>query len=244
MERSKKSIRTRLQNFYHWAVNIFHFDGLLALFWRLICRGFRPLGILELVTIFERELEPPLQEIKAKVDLAVALAEKSEIESIIKLGEERETKGRKAKIRNLILNRFQKGSLCFLGKIGTEIVHYNWISFNWEESLAGRFLHLKENEAFFLDAFTPEKWRGEKIYPAVQYHIFHYLKQIGYRKVFTLVDIDNRSSKKTHYFHGWQTIGLVLCFTPRGAAKGWVWRIRGNVAPFLEKQIPNQVMKS
>ena len=244
MEKSKKSIGIRLQNFYRWAVNIFRYDGLLALFWRLTCKSFRPLGILGLVTIFERDLDQPIQEIKAKVDLTIAPAEKSEIESIIKLVEARDSNGQKAKVQNIILNRFQKGSLCFLGKIGTEVVHYNWISFNWDESLAGRFLHLKENEAFFLDAFTLEKWRGEKIYPAVQYQLFHYLKQRGYRKIYTLVDTDNRSSKKTHYFHGWQTIGLVLYFTPRGATEGWVWRIRGTVAPFLEKQIPNQVMKS
>jgi len=157
VERSKKSIRVRLQNFYRWAVNIFRYEGLSALFWRLICRGFRPFGILGLVTIFERELDQPIQEIKAKMDLAIAPAEKSEIESILKLAEEREAKGQTAKVRNVILNRFQKGSLCFLGKIGTEIVHYNWISFNWDEFLAGRFLRLKENEAFF---WTPSPWKN------------------------------------------------------------------------------------
>src|SRR4030042_1764109 len=234
---------TRLKNFFRWAANIFCYNGLLALFWRLICRGFRPLGILGLVTFYERELDQPIQEIKAKVNLAVAPADKSEIESVIKLAEERETKEQKANVRNLILNRFQKGSLCFLGKIETEIVHYNWISFNWEESLAGRFLHLKENEAFFLDAFTQEEWRGKKIYPAVQSHLFHYLKQRGYRKDYTLVDTDKRPSKKNHFFNCWKPLGTVLCFTPRGAAKGWVWRIRGTLTPFLEKQVPNQAMK-
>jgi len=235
---------TRLHNFFCWAADIFRYNGLLALFWRLIGRGFRPLGILGLATFYERELDRPIQEIKAKVDLAVALADQSEIESIIKLAEEREAKERKAKVRNLILERFQKGSLCFLGKIKTEIVHYNWISFNWDESLAGRFLHLKENEAYFLDAFTLEEWRGGNIYPAVQYHLLDYLKQRGYRKVYTLVDTDNRPSRKIHYFHDWKALGTVICFTPRGAANGWIWRIRGTLAPFLEKQIPNQAMKS
>jgi len=233
---------SRLRNFYRWASNILRYNGLLGLIWQLIRKIFHPFGDLGLVTFFEKDLIQPLKEVKAGAELTIVKAQESDMEPLIKLIGERYgsmKSSQRREVENRVLCRFQKGSLCFLGKIRNEVIHYAWISFNWDESLAGRFLHLGIDEALYLDAYTVEKWRGQRIHPAVLHQMLYYLKQRGYRKVYALVDTDNKSSKKTHDLLAWTVFGNALGFTPRGASKGWIWRIKGSLAPFLEKKVPD-----
>ncbi len=229
---------SRLSNFVGWSSNILRYNGLLILCWRWLQRGWRPLGTLELVTFLQKDLTQPLIDVKALDGLTITLATVFDIESLVKLMKERqnilgvaETKG----IEDLVLSRFQRGSLCFLGKIGPKIIHYNWTSFNWEQSLGGRFVLLKPDEAFCLDAFTLREWRGKGVYPAAHYRMLQVLQQKGYQKAYTLVDADNRSSQKTHYRQAWKALGTALCFTPHGTSQGRIWRIKGKLARFLEK---------
>lgn len=233
---------SRLSNFIRWSGNILRYNGLLVLFWQWLRRGLRPLGTLDLVTFFQKDLTQPLIDVKARDDLTIALATVNDIDSLMKLMTERQkilNVAQVKKFESLILSRFQKGSLCLLGKIGKDIIHYNWTSFLWEESMGGRFVHLKPDEAFCLDAFTLREWRGKGVYPAAQYQMLLVLQEKGYRKAYTLVDTDNTSSKKPHYRQGWKTFGTVLCFTPRGTSQGRIWRIKGKLARFLEKESPD-----
>lgn len=235
-------IKSRVQNFFKWSGEILRYNGLMVLLWRLLQKGVHRFGRLELVTFFEKNLRPPLKEVKPGEDLIIHPAAESDIESLVKLMGERfgtQEFSRLKEFEALIRRRLKKDSLCFLGKIGKEIVHYNWISFHWEESLGGRVMHLKDDEALCLDAFTPEKWRGKGIHPAVHHQMLYYLQQQGYLKAYTLVDTDNKSSQKTHHIHGWLTTGIVLCFTPRGAIKGWIVTLKGNLIDLLKDQIPD-----
>ena len=100
-------------------------------------------------------------------------------------------------------------------------------------------MHLKNDEAYCLDGFTSDKWRGKGIHPAVHYQMLHYLQQRGYLKAYTIANTDNRSSKKTHKLFDWSTLGIIFCFTPRGASKGWILTLKGDLANFLKEQIPN-----
>lgn len=232
----------RIRNFFHWILTTFRYRGLFGAVWQLIRRTFRPFGNLECVTFLQRDLTLPLGEAKARGSLTITLAAESDIDPLIRLMAGRFRNLEKEKMgetKDLILRRFQKGSLCFLGKIGEEIIHYNWVSFNREESLGGRFMNLREDQAYCLDAYTQEKWRGQGVYPVAHYRMLDYLRQRGIRKAFTLIDTDNRPSKKIHALHGWKAFGAVLCFTPKGTSQGWVWRIKGNLDHFLEKAIPD-----
>jgi hypothetical protein len=195
-----------------------------------------------LVTFFQKDLAQSLNEPKAPQGLTITLATVSDIPSLVNLMKERQKILEVDEVNifeDLVLSRFQRGGLCFLGKIGQEIIHYNWTSFNWEESLGGRFAHLKPDEAFCLDAFTLKEWRGQGVYPAALYRMLQTLQEKGYRKAFTLVDTDNKSSIKPHYRQGWKPFGTVLCFTPRGTSKGRIWRINGDLSSLLEEQIPD-----
>jgi len=232
---------SRWLNFFRWASNICRYNGLLILFWRLLRRALHSLGTLELVTFFEKDLTQPLQEVRPPQGIIAGLATASDISSLVKLMEERNKMiqpGGMKEFENFILSRFQKGGLCFLGKIGEKIVHYNWISFNWEQTLKARTLRLKTDETYCLDAFTLREWRGKGIYPFIHYQALRHLKGKGVRMAYTLVDADNKSSKKTHYLQAWKALGTVLSFIPRGAARGWIFPIMASQTRFLEREIP------
>lgn len=189
------------------------------------------------MTFFEKDLTQPLQEVKPTRGITSGLASASDIGPLVKLMDERDKMHGRERItnfENLVLSRFQKGGLCFLGKSGEDIVHYNWIAFNREETLTGRILHLMPDEAYCLDAFTLQEWRGRGIYPWVHYQALRYLKEKGTKMAYTLVDTDNKSSKKTHILHAWHPLGTVLSFVPRGAAKAWVFPIKTSLSRFLE----------
>lgn len=231
----------RFQNFFNWAGQILRYNGPMVLLWRLLQRAVHHFGRLELVTIFKKDLSQPLKEVEGPPGITIAQAAESDVEALLRrMGERFRTQDmlKLKEYEDLIRRRIQKGSLCFLGKMGGEIIHYNWITFNWDESLGGRFLHLQDDEALCLDGFTPEKWRGKGVHPVVHYQMLYFLQQNGYRKAFTLVDTDNKSSKKTHHLQGWLTLGVVLCFTPRKASKGWIWTLKGNLSDFLKDQPP------
>ncbi len=231
----------RWLNFFEWTGDIRRYNGFWVLLWRLLRRTLHPLGTLELVTFFERDLTQPLQEVRTPQGITAGLAATSDIGSLVKLREERNKVIQPAIIKqleNLVLSRLQKGGLCFTGKTGEKVVHYNWVSFNGEQTLKGRFLRLKDDEAYCLDAFTLREWRGQGIYPFVHYQALRHLKEKGIRMAYTLVDADNKASKKTHVLQAWKPLGTVLSFIPQGASRGWIFPVKASLTRFLERKIP------
>lgn len=230
------------RKFLNWASPILRYNGWLVLFWRILQRIANCFGRMELVTYFEKDLTQPLKEVKGPPELTVTLAEEVDLPALVeRMGERFGTRdvSKLKTYEDIIRSRLQRGCLCFLGKAGKEIIHYNWIAFNWGDSQGGRFLHLQADQALCLDGFTPEPWRGKGVHPAVHFRMLYYLQQHGYLQAYTLVDTDNKSSKKTHHLHNWSSRGVVLSFTPKGKSQGWVWPLKANLRPFLREQIPN-----
>jgi hypothetical protein len=206
---------------------------------------FSPFGSLGLLNFFQKDLTKPLREIRAKVELTVGQATESEIDQLTNLVEMRYANSRslewysKLGIRETIQQRFQRGCKCFVGKIGNEIVHYNWIFFHSEETEPGlgRFLLMKDDEALCNDGFTSEAWRGRSIHTKVNNEMLRFLQQTGYRRVYTIAGTQTKSSQKGLYRVGWEYSGTMLFFIPRGAQEGRIFRLRGSLDPFMEKPI-------
>jgi hypothetical protein len=233
-------ILSRFQRFYRWSKEIIRYNGLMIFLWRLLQRVFRPWGRMELVTFLQKDLRQPLKEVKQPVNLTITIANESDIEPLIELERKRLKTRPVSEINERIdwfRRRFKKGSLCFIAKNGQEPIHYNWISFHSDQALGGYYLHVKENEANCLDAFTLENWRGKGIHPAGHYLMLYYLQQHGYLKAYTLIDADNRSSIKGLQPHGWSNLGIVFCFTPRDASKGWIVPLNRSLANFVKTRL-------
>ncbi len=233
---------------WYWrrTIETLRYEGLHILLWRTVKMCLSPLGSLRLATFYQKDLTQPLREIRARVELTLTEATESDIEELVPLVRRRygpsEDLGpyQKLGIRDTILRRFRRGQRCFVGKIGTQIVHYNWISFHWEESVVGTgcFIHLKDDEALCNDGFTVEACRGLNIHAAVNNQMLLFLQRAGYRRAYTVVATDYKSSGKALHRVGWESSGTMLYFIPRRSEKAWIRRIKGTLDPFVERQVP------
>ncbi len=238
--------RSLVEWYYRRATETLRYEGIHILLWRAVITFLSPLGSVGLVTFYQRDLTQPLKEILAKVEITICQAPESDVDHLVTLVARRYGPLKnlqwysKLGIRDTILQRFRRGQRCFVAKIGTQIVHYNWIFFHWEESVAGtgRHIHLTHNEALCNDGFTIEAWRGKSIHTAVNNQMLRFLQQTGYRRAYTVVATDNKSSQKALHRVGWEPSGIMLYFIPHGAEKARIWRIKGTLDPFVRERIP------
>lgn len=244
---------TPLRWYYTQIIETLRYEGPHILLWRTLRMCISPLGVMGLITFYKKDLTQPLGEIRAKVPLNIGQATESDIEQLVTLVKKRYGPAknmlgqyRNRGIRDNILERFRQGHRCFVGKIGTEIVHYNWIFFHWKESIAGtgRFINLRDDEALMDDACTAEAWRGKGIHGDVHNQMLLFLQQAGYRKAYTIGTSDNKSSQKPLHRIGWKISGTMFYFIPRGAEKARIFRIKGTLAPFVDKQAPILTIKT
>lgn len=231
--------------YYKKTVDTLHYEGVHILLWRMLKLCLSPMGYLDMMTFYKKQLEEPIAEKRARVDLNVIQATEKDIDQIAAMVARRygPTMARLWPYKNktahdIIQKRFQQGCKCFVAKTQAEFIHYNWIFFYWEEGVMGTFRScLKADEAICNDAFTEEAWRGKGVHDAVHNHMLRHLQQEGYQCVYTSAGSDNRSSQKAVHRHNWTFYGKILYFVPRGTEKGWVWRIKGSVAPAVADQI-------
>ena len=157
--------------------------GFVFLPWKLVVEAFIPLGFLRLVSFYKKDLTRPLKKPSTTLGFTVCRAAMSDIDKLAALvyersgGEEELKDFMHWRIQTKIFNLLRRGHLCFLGKVGEEVVHYNWIFFHWYDSILGRYVHLMEDEAFLNDVYTPEPWRGKAVHTLVQYHMLLYLPE-------------------------------------------------------------------
>jgi len=237
-----------LRRYFWLARNTYRYDGFAFLPWKLAVEALSPLGFLSLVSFYQKDLTKPLKAPSAKVDLTVCQARGADIEALATLAYNRYCQAesnedfRSWRIQAKIFDLLRRGHICFLGKIGGEVVHYNWIYFRWNDTLPGRYIHLKEDEALLNDAYTIEAWRGKAIHTLVQYHMLLHLKEGGYRRAYTFAYTDNRSSLKTHDRLGWKRTGLILHFVTQDGNWSKLWRICGILDPFMASHPPSSRM--
>ncbi len=234
-----------LRRYFWLARNTYRYDGFAFLPWKLAVEALSPLGFLSLVSFYQKDLTKPLKTPSAKCDLTVCQARGTDIEKLTTLIYNRYCQGENNedfmswRIQAKIFDLLRRGHICFLGKIGGEVVHYNWIFFHWNNSVPGRYVHLKEDEALLNEAYTSEPWRGKAIHTLVQYHMLLHLQEAGYRRAYTYAFTDNRSSLKTHDRLGWKRTGLMLYFVTQNGNRAKFWRICGTLDPFMERHIPS-----
>ena len=222
------------------------YEGPLFLLWRIVVKGVSPWGSLGMMSLLKKDLTRPLEKIPANIDLTICQATEADIEQLatLILFRHRRRRGLAPFMNQALQGKFsilfRQGHRCFLGKIGSKIVHYNWIFFRWFESVTntGRFVLLRDDEALLNDAYTLDQWRGRSIHTIVQYHMLLFLQESGYRTAYTFAPTNNKSSLKTHHRLQWKRSGIMVYFIPYGPGKAKIWRLRGTLDPFAEQQIP------
>ena len=221
-------------------------EGFLIVLWRVLVKFLSPVGSVGMATLYEKDLTRPIVEVNAKVDVTVTEAAGSDIVRVVELmawhayGSAEAVAETDKGVQELL----GRGARCFVAKIGDEIVHYNWLAFQWAESLpissGGRFIVLENDEAFCMNAYTVPPWRGRAIHTAVLHTMLLWLRRAGVRKAYTVVSNDNKSSWKTHERLGWGVRGTMLYFKRRGKDGAWVWGTRGILRRFVAEEIPRR----
>jgi hypothetical protein len=229
---------SRLQRYRKKIRDTYRYEGLRFLIWRISTWCLAPLGSLYVVWLCKKDLREPLEDIDKKIPVEVVQATEADLETIAamvarRLGTTQAGSGwyRQHGIRGTIIERFQHGDKCFLGKVSQEVVHFNWIFFNRAEpiSATGRSICLKADEAMCNDGFTEEAWRGKSVHRIVNHEMLRFLKTSGYRTALTSVGADNLVSQKALRRIGWEFSTLMLCIIPRGSSKERIWQFNGFV---------------
>lgn len=217
------------------------YSGLRGLAWNAVERAVRPVAQVGLESICQKDLTGPLSDVSARVEIEISPATESDVDQLVDLvksnwdGTSEFGPYSELGFRATILDRMQRGQQCFVAKIGTDIVHYNWIAPDSEEAIAGTGLiaSLAEGrEAVCHDGFTVEAWRGRGIHPAVNNAMLRSLKASGYQTAYTVVGTLDRPSNITHHRLHWRFSGVMLYFISRRARRSHVWCLKGTLAPF------------
>jgi hypothetical protein len=230
--------RSQIRWYFREGVNTIRYEGLPILSWRMLRWGLLPFGELRAITYCRMDLTQPLGEIQANADLIISQATEADIDQLVALIEIRWSPKRKLElfkaksIKETISEQLKQGAKCFIGKIGTEMVHYNWIFFNRKE-YDHYYIKLHDDEALCNDGFTVQEWRGKSIHGAVNNHMLLFLQQAGFHTAYTCVNIDNISSKKGLYRVGWDLYGTLLYFSINNSNKVLMWQLHPPLDPFV-----------
>lgn len=98
-------------------------------------------------------------------------------------------------------------------------------------------LRFQADEAICNDGYTEEAWRGKGVHTAVNSQMLRFLKHSGFRRAYTSVGADNKSSRKALDRIGWEAYGTLLYFIPWIGHKAWRCRLKGTLEPLMEKQV-------
>jgi GNAT superfamily N-acetyltransferase len=169
---------------------------------RIVADLTRPVRRIDLALIFRQDLTEPVNLYDAHVKIELAQASPDEVEqaaSLNPVGSRRE----------IFLWRLENGCVCFVARAGSEVVAFNWVRLCPGVD-DGNMIALADREAFHLDSYVDEDWRGNRIEAALSSRMRLFEKQLGCTTTYTKISVFNRKSLRSSRRMGWKSVGLVL----------------------------------
>jgi GNAT superfamily N-acetyltransferase len=184
----------------------------------------RPFRRVDVCTMFRRDLTgytgvPDALEVEIKQCLSV-----DEVEQAACLGRPDPYR------RELFRWRFQNGCACFVARVGSTLVGYDWIRLRAGID-DGDWIDLAADEVYTLDAYVAEDWRGHRIHRSMGAQMLLFAKAQGYTSAYSKASVFNYTSQKATRRNGWAVSGYAL--RVRGAKRGgWpIFRLYGSSYP-------------
>ena len=234
---------SRLQRYQKKIRETYRYEGIRFLIWRILTWCLAPFGALYVVWLCKKDLREPLEDFDAKIPVEVVQATEADLETIAAMVARRRSLTpsgsgwyRQRGIRGTIIERFKRGDRCFLGKVGQEVVHFNWIFFNRAKPISpvDHHIELEADEGMCNDGFTEEAWRGKSVHRVVNHQMLRFLKTSGYRTAFTSVGAGDMLAQKALRRIGWEFPTLMVCVIPRGSTKEWIWQFGGSITKVVD----------
>ncbi len=234
----------RLRWYRDRAIRILRYDGWVVLPYRILVRSLSPLGKLGVRVFYEVDLSGKFKETRPKVDLGITRASEDDIPHLATFERAKdvrevvaEAERQRVSVEEILRRRIRRGDVCFIARVGEEIVHTNWIALPGTTGQLGLFSpHMQQDEAYTYNGHTATRWRGKAIHAAVVAHMLAFLREESYRKAYAQARWENKASWISHERMGWTRSGTVLFFQPRGSKVFLVWRLRGRLAPYFERE--------
>jgi GNAT superfamily N-acetyltransferase len=171
----------------------------------------RPFRRVDVCTMFKRDLTgytgvPDALEVEIKQCLSV-----DEVEQAACLGRPDPYR------RELFRWRFQNGCACFVARVGSTLVGYDWIRLRAGID-DGDWIDLAAHEVYTLDAYVAEDWRGHRIHRSMGARMLLFARTQGYTTAYSRAGVFNYTSQKATRRNGWTVSGYAL--RVRGAGRG------------------------
>jgi hypothetical protein len=133
-------------------------------------------------------LTGPINVVDASVDIEIAQASADDVERAASLNPLRSSS-------ELFRWRVQNGCVCFIARVGSTVVAHHWVRLRPRID-DGDMLALADGEAFHLDLYVDEKWRGSRVRAALTSRMLIFDKQHGYTAAFTKINVFNRKGNE------------------------------------------------
>jgi len=165
-------------------------------------------GRLGASLLLKRSLDAPPALFRSRLAIAVSTASPDRMDEIAAMTPYHHA--------GALRRRLQAGNVCFIAEVEGRVVAFNWLVFGGEDDEFYR-LELAPGEAYCMDAFTAEPFRGQAIHTELLSRILIRAREDGCRVAYTRVGVLNSASWKTHVRLGWKMAGITFTFLPRGA---------------------------
>ena len=111
----------------------------------------------------------------------------------------------------VVLQRFDNGRHCYVGRIEGTLATYGWVTFD-EESIGELELsfRLQPGEAYIWDCATPPAFRGQRLYPALLAYMLGELYRAGMHRIWIGADEDNLPSQRGFILAGFTPVVDIL----------------------------------
>lgn len=245
----------RLLGYYRTAVDDLRYQGLPVVLWKILAKLAMPVAKLEFHILFEYDLRQPIEMPTARVDAdyRIELATEADLASVLDLqiaplpplSEDTLSDAedyQRAQIERLradayynLLTAMRAGEICFLLRIGDELVHSNWMRFSTCAHVPQRPVELADDEIYMTDGYTAERWRGRGVHGVVNAYMLRYAQDRGLKRAWTITDITKGGSRRGVRRVGWQRCGQLVYITPRKLGRTWLLRLGGNVEPMFRR---------
>ena len=122
-----------------------------------------------------------------------------------------------------VLQRFDDGRHCYVGRIEGKLATYGWVTFD-EEHIGELSLsiRLKAGEAYIWNCATLPAYRGQQLYPALLIHIVSELHNQGLHRIWIGADTDNLPSQRGIVLAGFQPIGDIVISDVLTMRRAWL----------------------
>ncbi len=174
-------------------------EGLPQFFINIIYYALSSIFSYKKYILMNRSLLDPIPEVKIKKNFSIRIADYSDLPKLAKVV-----------TPNILKNFtrfFSEEKVCLIALDKDDIIYYSWISFEQKS-----FVRIKEDEAYFFDAFTLPKYRSMGIHTMMTAERLRIARQRGYDNALLIVSPRNLAALKALKKLGFEETGNAYSF--------------------------------